>query len=121
MKCTALRQGQPVKSNVFREIVFHVPIHGNAFSGTRLMPGLQGCKAECPSAVDMAKLKYEFCNTTTQVIPKGHPFRDYLFAYIGLARFGYAVAPLSIYLWRYFNPGAGERLLRPSRNRRFPN
>lgn len=47
----------------------------------------KGCKSECPSGVDMAKLKYEFFN----YYYKSHPrkLRDYLFGYIGvLARFG---------------------------------
>jgi FAD/FMN-containing dehydrogenase/Fe-S oxidoreductase len=40
----------------------------------------KGCKAECPSGVDMAKIKYEF----QAHYYKGHlrPLRDYLFAYI---------------------------------------
>jgi len=53
----------------------------------------KGCKAECPSAVDMAKLKYEF----TQHYYQDHKrrLRDYLFAYIGsLARMGKPIAPL---------------------------
>ena len=47
----------------------------------------KGCKSECPSGVDMAKLKYEFFNHYY----KSHRrrLRDYLFGYIGiLARFG---------------------------------
>jgi FAD/FMN-containing dehydrogenase/Fe-S oxidoreductase len=47
----------------------------------------KGCKAECPSGVDMAKLKYEFQHEYY----KSHPrrLRDYVFAYIGsLARLG---------------------------------
>lgn len=40
----------------------------------------KGCKAECPSAVDMAKLKYEYLN----VYYKKHRrrWRDYVFGYI---------------------------------------
>lgn len=47
----------------------------------------KGCKAECPSGVDMAKLKVEFQHEYY----KSHrrKLRDYLFAYIGpLARLG---------------------------------
>jgi FAD/FMN-containing dehydrogenase/Fe-S oxidoreductase len=53
----------------------------------------KGCKAECPSAVDVAKLKYEFTDRYYQ----GHRrrLRDYLFAYIDrLAPAGRLLAPL---------------------------
>lgn len=40
----------------------------------------KGCKAECPSSVDMAKLKYEFQNHYYQTHRR--PLRDYLFGYI---------------------------------------
>jgi Fe-S oxidoreductase len=47
----------------------------------------KGCKAECPSAVDMAKLKYEFTNEYYKT--RRRPLRDRLFGYIGwLARLG---------------------------------
>ena len=42
----------------------------------------KGCKAECPSAVDMAKLKYEFTNHYYS--HHRRKIRDYLFAYIDL-------------------------------------
>jgi Fe-S oxidoreductase len=40
----------------------------------------KACKAECPSAVDMAKLKYEFLNYYYQ--KRARPLRDYGFAFI---------------------------------------
>ncbi len=40
----------------------------------------KGCKSECPSRVDMAKLKYEFQNFYYRNHPR--PLRDYLFGYI---------------------------------------
>ena len=47
----------------------------------------KGCKAECPSGVDMAKLKYEFQHEYYKTHPR--KWRDYIFAYIGsLARLG---------------------------------
>jgi len=47
----------------------------------------KGCKAECPSGVDMAKLKYEFQSHYYE--SHRRPLRDYLFGYIGpLARLG---------------------------------
>ncbi len=50
----------------------------------------KGCKSECPSGVDMAKIKYEFFNRYYR--SHRRKGRDYLFGYIGiLARLG---APL---------------------------
>ena len=46
----------------------------------------KGCKGECPSRVDMAKLKYEFLNryySPNGISTRIRPVRDYLFAYIG--------------------------------------
>lgn len=46
----------------------------------------KGCKSECPSAVDMAKLKYEFLNAYYNPTNENHnrrPLRDYLFSHIG--------------------------------------
>ncbi|PWH11844.1 MAG: FAD-binding oxidoreductase [Anaerolineae bacterium] len=40
----------------------------------------KGCKAECPSSVDMAKLKYEFQHHYYQTHRR--PLRDYVFGYI---------------------------------------
>jgi Fe-S oxidoreductase len=52
-----------------------------AFGALDLCLACKGCKAECPSGVDMAKLKYEFQHEYY----KSHrrSLRDYLFAYIG--------------------------------------
>ena len=54
----------------------------------------KGCKAECPSNVDMAKLKYEFL--AHYYARNGTPLRARLFAHIEtLNRLGCAGAPLS--------------------------
>jgi FAD/FMN-containing dehydrogenase/Fe-S oxidoreductase len=55
----------------------------------------KGCKAECPSAVDMAKLKYEFYQYYYSLPGHHHPLRDYLFGYISfVAKVGHPFAPL---------------------------
>jgi FAD/FMN-containing dehydrogenase/Fe-S oxidoreductase len=57
----------------------------------------KACKAECPSQVDMAKLKYEFLNTYYR--ENGYPLRLKLFANIGsLSKIGSFLAPLSNWL-----------------------
>ncbi|MFW6198526.1 MAG: heterodisulfide reductase-related iron-sulfur binding cluster, partial [Acidobacteriota bacterium] len=54
----------------------------------------KGCKAECPSGVDLAKLKYEFLAQYQAV--HGTPLRSRLFGRIDtLSRWGSATAPLS--------------------------
>jgi FAD/FMN-containing dehydrogenase/Fe-S oxidoreductase len=66
----------------------------------------KGCKAECPSGVDVAKIKYEFLNNYY----KSHrrPLRDYLFGNIAsLGRLGQAAAPLSNWI---LHSGAGKSL-----------
>ena len=59
----------------------------------------KGCKSECPSGVDMAKLKYEFMHhyyTTHR-----RRLRDYLFGYIGVvAPLGALFAPLINWIMR---------------------
>jgi len=54
----------------------------------------KGCKAECPSGVDMAKLKYEFENQYYKTHRR--PWRDYVFGYFDLAaKCASAIAPLT--------------------------
>ena len=54
----------------------------------------KGCKAECPTNVDMAKLKYEFLDRYHKA--NGHSMRDRVFGNISdLSRLGSFFAPLS--------------------------
>src|SRR3990172_8086965 len=54
----------------------------------------KGCKAECPSNVDMARLKSEFLALYYREHP--HPFRDRMFSQVeALGRLGVATAPFS--------------------------
>ena len=62
-------------------------IEAVAFGALDLCLACKGCKAECPSGVDMAKLKYEFQHEYYKIHRRR--LRDYLFAYIGtVARLG---------------------------------
>jgi FAD/FMN-containing dehydrogenase/Fe-S oxidoreductase len=70
------------------------------FAGKRLYEVMdlclecKGCKAECPSNVDMAKLKYEFLNHYHTV--NGLPLRNRVFGHIaGLSAWGSRLHPLS--------------------------
>ena len=54
----------------------------------------KGCKAECPSGVDMAKLKFEFENEYYKTHRR--PLRDYVFGYFHVtAALASAIAPIS--------------------------
>lgn len=65
-----------------------------AYAALDLCLECKGCKAECPSAVDVAKLKYEFLNRYYQ--SHRRPLRDYAFAHVDkLARIARRVAPLA--------------------------
>ncbi len=73
---------------------------GEEFTGKRLYDVLdlclecKGCKAECPTGVDMAKLKYEFLDKYHKA--NGYPLRNRVFGNINaLSRLGAFFAPLS--------------------------
>ena len=80
----------------------------------------KGCKAECPSGVDMAKLKYDFLHNYYE--HHRRPLRDYLFGYIGaLGRATQPFAPLlNLGLQSRFGKAAGERLVGLSAKRGLP-
>ncbi len=82
----------------------------------------KGCKAECPSAVDMAKLKYEFYQHYYSLPGHHHPLRDYLFGYIAqIALLGNVLAPITNYfLSAAWLSGVRERLLGLSKQRTLP-
>ena len=71
----------------------HFEVEQAAFGTLDLCLACKGCKAECPSGVDMAKLKYEFQHEYYKTHPR--KLRDYLFAYIGpLVQFGAPIGSL---------------------------
>jgi FAD/FMN-containing dehydrogenase/Fe-S oxidoreductase len=80
----------------------------------------KGCRAECPSGVDLAKLKFEFLNQ--YYTKRGRPISDYLFGYIDrFLSIGAPFAPLlnkvmaSSFFWK-----TGARLLGLSPQRKMP-
>ncbi len=91
-------------------------IENAAFNALDLCLACKGCKAECPSGVDMAKLKYEFQHEYY----KSHrrKLRDYLFAYIGpLAQIG---APFGGLANRVMAVPFVKKTLGLTQNREFP-
>jgi len=66
----------------------------SVFSALDLCLACKGCKAECPSGVDMAKLKFEFENEYYKTHRR--PLRDYVFGYFHVfAKLASWIAPLS--------------------------
>lgn len=84
----------------------------------------KGCKAECPSGVDMAKLKYEFACYEHSAAGGGRArkLRDYLFGYIEpLAHLAHPFAPLLNPLLRSrWGRLLAQRLLGLAAQRSFP-
>ncbi len=80
----------------------------------------KGCKAECPSSVDMAKLKYEYLDHYYS--SHQHKVRDYLFAFIGtFARLGRPFARMVNPLLRSrVTRKVAEKRLGISSQRQFP-
>ncbi len=67
----------------------------------------KGCKAECPSNVDMTKIKYEFLNQYHE--SNGHSLREWIFGNIGsLSRLGSMFAPVSNWMAK---PGFARAML----------
>ncbi|WP_277552660.1 FAD-binding and (Fe-S)-binding domain-containing protein [Halobaculum limi] len=82
--------------------------------------GCKGCKRNCPSGVDMAKLKAEVAHESHE--RDGASLRDRLFANVNLlSRVGSALAPLSNLATRVPGSGVvGEKLLGIASERELP-
>jgi FAD/FMN-containing dehydrogenase/Fe-S oxidoreductase len=82
----------------------------------------KGCKSECPSAVDMAKLKYEFLANYYDRKGNRRPLRDYLFAFLDRsARIGMKFQPFSNLVIRILNQSSpSKRWLGLSTCRKIP-
>ncbi|HID85560.1 MAG TPA: FAD-binding oxidoreductase [Anaerolineales bacterium] len=79
----------------------------------------KGCKAECPSAVDMAKLKYEFLHHYYRTHRR--PVRDYLFAFVDrLAPWGAALAPVANLLTPILHRALGGLIGLETKRRSLP-
>ncbi|MFQ6044133.1 MAG: anaerobic glycerol-3-phosphate dehydrogenase subunit C, partial [Candidatus Poribacteria bacterium] len=82
--------------------------------------GCKSCKSECPSNVDMAKIKYEFLAHYYK--ENGLPLRNWLFGNIEtLNKLGCAVAPLSNWIMRRgIVKWAFDRFVGIDKRRNFP-
>ncbi|MBT3322819.1 MAG: FAD-binding oxidoreductase [Anaerolineae bacterium] len=81
------RSSKQIKSFSSRSSRLGSSLEDAVFASLNLCLACKGCKSECPSGVDMAKLKYEFTNYYYKT--HSHRLRDYLFGYIAiLAKLG---------------------------------
>jgi Fe-S oxidoreductase len=90
------------RANALRSVISGM-VPKDEFAGKRLYDVMdlclecKACKAECPSNVDMAKLKYEFLDHYHRA--NGLPLRNKIFGAIGTVnRVGAALAPVSNWL-----------------------
>lgn len=95
------------------------------FEALDLCLACKGCKAECPSSVDMAKLKYEFMDHYYGPDAHSHhrrAYRDFLFAYIEpIARLSQPFASwANLILSSKALSVVGERFLGLAHQRQFP-
>lgn len=81
----------------------------------------KGCTSECPSGVDMPKLKYEFMHEYYKTHPR--PLRDYLFGYFhNVAALLAPMAPLANFFMRNgLLKGLAARIFRITPQRPFPH
>jgi FAD/FMN-containing dehydrogenase/Fe-S oxidoreductase len=90
------------RANLLRTLISHPPqivnrkseIENAVAQALDLCLACKGCKAECPSGVDMAKLKFAFQHEYYKTHPR--KLRDYVFGYFHLAAgLAASIAPLS--------------------------
>ncbi len=95
-----IQQPQKAASFTFDSVRNKLELEEATFQALDLCLACKGCKAECPSGVDMAKLKYEFENEYY----KSHrrPLRDYVFGYFHvLAKMMAPIAPMTNWLMEF--------------------
>lgn len=90
------------RANLLRALITQPPsienlkseIVNSVFSALDLCLACKGCTAECPSGVDMPRLKYEFMNEYYK--SQRRPLHDYLFGYFHVvAKWTSPIAPLA--------------------------
>lgn len=92
----------------------------SVYNALDLCLACKGCKSECPSSVDMSKLKYEFFYKF--YITHSRKFRDYLFGYIHLfLRLGKPIQPVINWAFRnQVTKNIFDRYFSISKDRSFP-
>jgi FAD/FMN-containing dehydrogenase/Fe-S oxidoreductase len=107
-------------TNVGRPAAWDAMPEQAAFDALDLCLACKGCKAECPSGVDMARLKFEFLAKYYRSHPR--PIRDYLFGYFHVTgRMLSSLAPIVNFATAVpFVRSAAARALHITSDRPFP-
>lgn len=88
-----------ISSNVENSNIRYSELENAAYSTLDLCLACKGCTSECPSGVDMPKLKYEFMNEYYKTHRR--PLRDYLFGYFHVvSEWLSPVAPIANYFMK---------------------
>lgn len=103
------------RANLLRELISgkhlsYSEAEQSAYESLSLCLACKGCKAECPSAVDVAKLKYEFFHHYYQ--SHRRPLRDYLFGFI--VEFARVGLPFARLINIFLQSKAGKKVLEMS-------
>ncbi|WKZ34385.1 MAG: FAD-linked oxidase C-terminal domain-containing protein [Anaerolineales bacterium] len=87
------------RANLLRGLMTSNELEPAVFQTLDLCLACKGCTSECPSGVDMPKLKYEFMNEYFKTHRR--PLRDYLFGYFHIvAKWLSPIAPLANWFMR---------------------
>ena len=114
------------RANLLRDLISQDPAsksisQQDVFASLDLCLECKGCKSECPSAVDLAKLKYEFLHNYYRTHRR--PLRDHIFARLDLlGRIARPIAPIAN--WLTGNPigkNLAQILLGLSSQRQLPS
>jgi FAD/FMN-containing dehydrogenase/Fe-S oxidoreductase len=115
------------RANLLRALISgKFPSHSFGVQAVRealdLCLACKGCKSECPSGVDIARLKYEFFQNYYSNQGHRRHLRDYLFGYIGnFSMIGHPFAPVVNYvLGKKLTQILGEQLFGLTPYRQFP-
>lgn len=91
------------------------------FDALDLCLACKGCKSECPSSVDIAKLKYEFLEHYYSKEKRKHLLRDLLFAHLDkLSRAAVSLRPLGEQALAVLNSQAAKSMLGLAEKRNLP-
>jgi FAD/FMN-containing dehydrogenase/Fe-S oxidoreductase len=114
------------RANLLRDMISNESIQlsntqNDVFDSLDLCLECKGCKSECPSGVDVAKLKYEFLNDYYKT--NRRPLRDYAFANLHkLGNWARAFSPLvNAMLGSKMGSSLAERLFGFSAKRSLPH
>lgn len=109
-----------ISSNTTSSVAQRLEMQSAAHQALDLCLACKGCTSECPSGVDMPRLKYEFMHEYYKTHRR--PLHDYLFGYFHvIAKWLQPVAPLAnMFMKMDWSHGLASRILGVTGKRPFP-